>query len=708
MWYDNLDSGKKADYVKSFQKEYWNLSVKGEGNLSKDDLDKKWTDFCQKKYSDLSPNEKKYKDSLSKWIDFCKEFVTAYPKTRMFDYHFKPTDQYNSLDEFYRDFDASSYKLSLETKVNKARLDKLVNEGKIYLFEIRSQDSNHGKSKNHKDNLQTIYWQAVFSNLQNKPKLNGEAEIFYRKRVDNLKKKRDKKGKEIYENYRFRRNEWGKFLFHVPITLNLNLDNSDLETRLNQKFLQSGDTYYLGLDRGEKHLLYYCLINQKGEILKQGSLNLNFVDQDGQPKKIVTVKKKIGADDKMVDELIECANYNQLLEARAGNRDLARKQWQVIDDIKNLKLGYISQVVRKVVDLAVNLDNPRPTYIILEDLNTGFKRGRQKIEKQIYQKFELALAKKLNFLADKRKTDGFGSVTQAIQLTPYVANYADIENKKQVGVMLYARANYTSQTDPLTGWRKTIYIQNGSEDYIKTQILDGKFTDIRWENSDYVFVYEDQNVGKTWCMYSGQNGRSLDRFVGKRGDKDQWQTIKVDIHHVLDTIFSNFDKTKSLLEQMKEGVELNPFENMRPWEALRWVINLIQQIRNCGEQGDQIDQDFLQSPVRDETGRHFDSRNYLAQVPNQDVNTESIDYLPLPICGDANGAFNIARKGLIMHEHIKRCIKNIQSGKQGKNDLNLFISEEEWDLWLNDRTCWESRLDVFSSQKALESYRKKK
>jgi hypothetical protein len=42
--------------------------------------------------------------------------------------------------------------------------------------------------------LHTIYWQAVFGNIVNKPKLNGEAEIFYRPAlsVDKMKKKTDK------------------------------------------------------------------------------------------------------------------------------------------------------------------------------------------------------------------------------------------------------------------------------------------------------------------------------------------------------------------------------------------------------------------------------------------------------------------------------------------------------------------------------------
>lgn len=44
--------------------------------------------------------------------------------------------------------------------------------------------------------------------------------------------------------------------------------------------------------------------------------------------------------------------------------------------------------------------------------------------------------------------------------------------------MLYTRANYTSQTDPLTGWRKTIYLKAGGD--IRDQIIQN-FKDIRKE-----------------------------------------------------------------------------------------------------------------------------------------------------------------------------------------------------------------------------------
>ena len=67
------------------------------------------------------------------------------------------------------------------------------------------------------------------------------------------------------------------------------------------------------------------------------------------------------------------------------------------------------------------------------------------------------------------------------------------------------------------------------------------------------------------------------------------------------------------------------------------------------------------SPVRDKNENHFDSRLANETQPN---------------CGDANGAYNIARKGIIASEHIKRGYK-------------LYIRDAEWDAWLMGEKVWE-------------------
>lgn len=596
---------------------------------------------------------------LNKLIDFYKSAINKYEEWQCFNFSYKPINEYKDISEFYSDVEKQGYRLDF-VDINKSQIDKWVEEGKIYLFEIKNQDTNERKKLDHRNNLHTLYWKAIFENIKNRPKLNGEAELFYRKALssEKLKKRRDRNGKEIIENFRFSKE---KFFFHVPITLNFCLKDANINEMVNKNFSNNKNAYFLGIDRGEKHLAYYSLIDKEGKIKEQGTLNMPFVDKDGGQRIIKAEKKILDNDGKEHTQVVECRNYNDLLDARAGGRNYARKNWQTIGTIKELKEGYISQVVKKITDLAV-INN---AFIVLEDLNTGFKRGRQKIEKSVYQKFELALAKKLNFLVDKSAKNGeIGSVTKALQLTPPVNDYGDIENRKQLGIILYTRANYTSQTDPVTGWRKKIYLKKGSEDNIREQILN-QFIDIRFDGKDYYFVYSDNN-GRTWKIYSGKDGKSLERFRGRRGDKNEWTIEQIDILKILDQVFSKFNKNESIRSQIENGnIELEKTKEKpgdTAWESLRFAIDLIQQIRNTGIE--EKDKDFILSPVRDENDNHFDSRLAFAELPNS---------------GDANGAYNIARKGIVMREHIKRGYK-------------LFISDAEWDAWLAGKEIWEKWL----------------
>jgi len=643
------------------------------------------------------------KENLEAIIDCYKDFFIKYEKDgfsyKKFSFNFKKSSEYEELNNFFSDVERQGYKLDFTT-INKAIIDQWVEDGTIYLFEIKNQDANDGKKEGHKNNLHTIYWKALFENNEDKPKLNGGAELFYRKALPKSKQEKikDNHGKEIIKNFRFSKE---KFLFHCPIKMNYKAKSysdpkyalTEINNQINEALTTFGDIHFLGIDRGEKHLAYYWLVDKNGEMIDQGTLNLPFIDQEGKPRSIKKPKyfynkKK----DKWESEEINCWDYNDLLDAMASNRDMARKNWQTIGTIKELKEGYISQVVHKIADIVVK----HGAFIVLEDLNTGFKRGRQKIEKSVYQKFELALAKKLNFLVDKSAKSGeIGSVTRALQLTPPVNNYGDIEKRKQVGIMLYTRANYTSQTDPETGWRKIIYLKKGNEEAIKEQILQN-FTDIWFDGLDYYFEYPNKNKSdKPWKLYSGKGGKSLDRFRRSRGkDKNEWTIEPVNVVNILKQVFVNFDEKRSLRSQIIEGKALARTKektDFTAWEALRFAIDLIQQIRNTGN--NEKDADFLHSPVRDTNGNHFDSRSVSHDRPTS---------------GDANGAYNIARKGLMMNEHIRTWAKK---GKpkydKNTNDLNLFISEEEWDLYLADKKAWQEKLLMFSSRKAMDEEKKK-
>lgn len=554
-----------------------------------------------------------------------------------------------------------------------------IENGNLFLFEIYSKDFSETKgekSTNSKVNLQTMYWHHLFDN-NSTIQLNGGGEIFFREEVElqandkvihyaneKIRRRSDEKVESIFnhdiiKNKRFTKN---KFFFHVPIKINYQASSpsqAKVNETVNDNFTQTSSIQFLGIDRGEKHLIYYSLIDSNGSIIEQDHF-----------------------------DTINTKDYLHEINEAAKKRREKQENWQQKGNISNLKDGYISLVVHEIIEKMKDKDgNYKPTFIVLEDLNTGFKRSRQKFEQQVYQKFELALAKKLNYLVDKSKKMGeLASVSNALQLTPAITNYGDIENRKQLGVMLYTRANYTSVTDPATGWRKTIYLNKGSETDVKKQIL-ASFTEIGMDDKgDYFFQYKDENAEKTWTLWSGKDGKSLERYRARRGkDKNEYIVETYDVKDLLDKLFQKFDKSKSLKQQIKEGVELQKVNDHTAWETLRFVIDIVQQIRNSGDVNNYQDDNFLLSPVRGEKGEHFDSR---------------ISGSTLPKDADANGAYNIARKGIIMHEHIKHWVRNGKPSFEKSSDLDLFVSDKEWDIWCADKTKWQEELKIFASKKA--------
>lgn len=209
----------------------------------------------------------------------------------------------------------------------------------------------------------------------------------------------------------------------------------------------------------------------------------------------------------------------------------------------------------------------------------------------------------------------------------------------------------------------------------KGKNIEGCFEDIGFDGKDYFFTYGVPHTGKTWTLYAGHDGKSLERFHRERNAYGEWIPEPQNLTAMLDEIFAKFDKSKSLLGQMRDGVALSKlaahkFAKYSAWESLRFILDLVQEIRNTGTT--KRDDDFILSPVRDEKGVHFDSRVYWDKEQQGEV-------CDMPTCGDANGAFNIARKGIIMSEHIKR-------------GLNPYIFDEEWDAWLASKDMWEKWL----------------
>jgi CRISPR-associated protein Cpf1 len=602
-------------------------------------------------------------DSCHKLIDYFKSSIPSYKANPndefgwdVFNIKFSKTSEYNDISDFYREVENQSYKVWFKN-IYENYITQLINEGKLYLFQIWNKDfSEYSKGR---QNIHTIYWKNLFSeeNLNDVVyKLNGEAELFYRKasikenithpknvEIENKNPIKNKmKSCFKYDLIKDKRYTKDKFFFHCPITLNFKAkDQSKVMHKLVNKYIYDTDKKInvIGIDRGERNLAYYTLIDSSGKIVEQKSFNI------------------------ISDDLQRKFDYQERLDQIEGDRDTARKNWKKINNIKEMKTGYLSHVIHKISKLAIENN----AIIVLEDLNFGFKRGRFKIEKQIYQKFEKMLIDKLNYLVfkdfDKTKSGGY---LKAYQLTNKFDSFKKLG--KQSGIIYYVDAYKTSKICPKTGFVNLLYPK--FDNIKKSQDFFSKFKYIKYSNNENIFEFnfnysnffsDDKTklIRDNWSIWS--NGIKLD----KRRNKDKnnsWETIQIDVTSELKTIFSenniNFDLGNNIVDDIVK------IENKSFYESLIHLLKLILQLRNSYSDYEvkeykkksdfrECDYDYILSCVKDKNGNFFDSRF------SQDYEVKD---------ADANGAYHIALKGLIIIDKIKE-LDNFN--EKTKVDLNI-------------------------------------
>lgn len=519
---------------------------------------------------------------LHTWIDFLKLTLRIYDGRKWYDFVFKSTQEYNKINEFYHDVERQWYSMRW-LSINKDMIMEAGEKWSLYLFQIYNKDfANFATGAS---NIHTSYFRHLFDPSDtNLFKINGEAEIFYRKWIDIKEQTHRLSPKHHASIIDKKRYTTDKILFHLPITLNFCRQENQLNKRLNALIQWDPKPFtILGIDRGEKHLLYYSLIDQQWTIIKTWSRNT-----------IPNSKTGIATD------------YHAKLDDRERARDEAQLAREQQAQIKDLKAGYISQVINEVAKIVIEHN----ALIILEDLNGGFKRGRQKVEKNVYQQFELALAKKLNYLVFKNTPDDQAWwVLKAYQLTPPVAQFQDLHF--QTGIMLYTPAWYTSTTCPCCGWRKNIYISYENEKKAKQQLVTLTITK---SDQDFLLSYIAQSKSAT------QETITTQWQVRLMYDRQTKQTLEYTMTtKFAEILWSDFD---NLLSRLTTATA-------KQCKDLIWAINLLLKMRNA-ETG--TDTDTISCP-----SCGFDSRDWFQW---QDYN------------GDANGAYNIARKGILILDKI--------------------------------------------------------
>ena len=586
-------------------------------------------------------------------IDFFKQSISKHEDWSKFSFNFSDTSTYEDISGFYREVEQQGYSIGFRN-ISVNYINQLVEEGKLYLFQIWNKDFSELSKGT--PNMHTLYWRMLFERINLLDvvyKLNGQAEIFFRKRsinkentivhkafqpIDNKNVQNFKNTSTFdYDIVKDRRYTVDKFHFHVPITINFkSVGRPNINEYVIDIIRNNGIEHIIGIDRGERHLLYLSLIDLKGNIVKQ--MTLNEIKQD--------------------ENSSFSTNYKDLLVEREGNRKEARRNWKKIENIKDLKVGYLSQVVHLIAQMMVEYK----AIVVLEDLNMGFIRGRQKIERSVYEQFEHMLIDKLNFYVDKKKDANVpGGLLHGFQLANKFESFGKLG--KQSGCLFYIPAWNTSKIDPVTGF-VNFMPDTRYENIDKSRIFFSKFDSIRYneEKDWFEFTFDYNNFHKklegtktkwTLCTY----GTRIRTFRNPN-KQNQWDNEEVVLTDEFKKVFANADI--NIKGNLKDSIcSLTERKNLEP---LMQLMKLLLQLRNSMINSEV---DYMLSPVS-ENGVFYDSRSCGSN---------------LPIDADANGAYNIARKGLWVLRQIQNSNPN--------DKLRLTLSNKEWLQFVQDKSNFE-------------------
>lgn len=635
-----------------------------------------------------------YYDALNKWIAFALDFMRSYTSTAIYDVSQIAATQYERLDAFYKDINNICYNISF-VSLAAAKVDEWVADGKLYLFKIYNKDFAPGRSGT--KNLHTLYLESIFDeqNLQDVVvKLNGGAELFYRRKTKGTPSTHSKGSKlvnrttdegltipediyqEIYlyangkketlsqqaqEYYphaviktathdivKDRRYYEDKFFFHFPITINYKAPDSS--GAFNQEVLSylhhNPDVNIIGIDRGERNLIYMTVINQQGQILDSRSFN--------------SIEQQAGAAKKAVD-------YHDKLQKREQERTEARKSWETIGKIATLKEGYLSAVIHELADYMVKYN----AIIVMEDLNAGFKRMRGGIaEKAVYQKFEKMLIDKLNYLVFKNlPANAPGGVLKGYQLSSKFESFEKMG--KQNGFLFYVPAAFTSKIDPVTGFSSVFKFKEYSANTEKAKSFFAGFDSIVYNPEQDVFTFSFNydnfrtyaNIYRKKWQVSSYGERIKHEKIAAGHYMDSFVNPTSDIKRLLTAQGINYSDGSNLLLQLLDIDDSKT--NNSFWKDMLSAFQRIVQLRNSSSMltAGGKEADYIFSPVADSTGRYYDSRTAADNLP-QDA--------------DANGAYHIALKGL-MYLNINNAAKD--------NKPKLYIKNEDWFKFVQERNA---------------------
>lgn len=534
-----------------------------------------------------------------------------------YEFNFKP--MYGSLREFISDVNNQSYNLRF-IHISKAAVKDMMDSGDLLLF--RFYNRNFSEYSHGRDGAYTRYFKLLFADENRRGEflqLKGGAELFFRPKSlernvthpknQPIKNKNPRTNKQYskfnYDLIKDRRFTEDKFMLNLCIGIN-SMCEDNRPYAINQavrEHLKNAEKYnVIGINRGENNLIYLTVIDRFGRILESKSLNV-----------------------------IDNYDYNAAMTERGNQRTDERVSWGSISDIKNLKSGYIGKAVHEICKMIVKYD----AIVVFDNVNGPFVSSRGKIEKNVYQKLQQALVQKLNYLTFKDTPENeLGSFKYGYQLSNPYKNPNDLST--QNGIIFFLSPWGISRVDPKTGFMDLLHAKYVNMDMYKEFLA--KFTSISYVERPgmFKFKFDYKNFldwqklpGKTdWTIYS--NGERTEFYMDKRSGR--YKMNVVDLTAAFKDLFDSYGVAYGTTSHLLTDIlKINKPDFFKQFNRL---LSLTLQMVNHGE-----DDAYVLSPVLGADGKFFDSRN-----------CESYE----PSCSDANASYNMARKGLMLIDNIKR------------------------------------------------------
>jgi CRISPR-associated protein Cpf1 len=267
---------------------------------------------------------------------------------------------------------------------------------------------------------------------------------------------------------------------------------------------------------------------------------------------------------------------------------------------------------------------------------------------------------------DKDQAESGGSL-KAYQLSNQFESFQKLG--KQSGMIFYVPANHTSKIDPTTGFFNFLYpdvtsldkgkeffgkfdsiVFNSKKDYFEFHCRYGNFVSEPSgdKKKDDLLIYNKIN-NKEWIICSNKE----ERFRSFKNSSGHIEYKQVDVNAELKRILTEENIEYSQGQDLKEMISSSDKPSFL--KSLAEQMKILLSLRyNNGEKGEK-ERDFIFSPVLNGEGKFFHSDKVKDNEPNN---------------ADANGAYNIALKGLLLVDKIK--------AQKGNKKMDLKITNLDW------------------------------